>query len=120
MKLLNRIAISVTPLQPYADWVSQLPESVTEEPVPISLEEHQSENRVYLLEESDQELAELIENEECWVALFENELGAWDEFGDHWPKLSLALFYQWFDLKLLPVVFDQANSTLMAAELNDS
>lgn len=119
MKLLNRMAISVTPLQPYADWVAQLPESVTGEPVLPTLEEHQSESRVYLLEESEQALGELIEDGDRWLMFFNNELSAWDEFADHWPELSLALFQQWFELKLLPVVFDQSNSALMVAELSD-
>lgn len=117
MKLLNRISVGVQPRQPYVDWVNSLPTELTEIAEPLTLQQHQQESRVYLLDESDQEGAALVLNSKLWERIFTNELSAWDEFADHWPELTLERFQNWFVLLEMPVVFDVAEEPLLRAEL---
>ncbi len=118
MKLLNRVAIRVTPLKGYADWVSQLSVSIMELETPPSLAEHQAESRIYLVAESDESLETILASNNLWEEILKNELGAWDEFEDHWPTVTQQRFNEWFDVALLPVVFDQETGPLMRAELS--
>lgn len=117
MKLLNRTAISLIPLQPYADWVNSLPDELTEFDGIPSLEDFQAESRVYLLDEIDEDIDSLFSDENTWKPILENELAAWDEFGDHWFEITRENFGRCFAITLLPVVFDAAKEPLMRAEL---
>ena len=120
MKLINRTAVSVLPKQPYVDWVNQLDPSVSNLEQPMTLLEQSEEGRVYLL--AEREIAEEVELlvEENWVDIFNNELGAWDEFGDDWPTpLTRDLFNLWFEVAVQVVVFDLHSEPLMVAELDD-
>ncbi|RDE25253.1 hypothetical protein DV711_06800 [Motiliproteus coralliicola] len=123
MKLLNRSALLVLPRQPYLDWVNALPSEISELEQPLSLAALEVEGRVYLLDEAesdeldaDQLLAEQLQH--SWQSLLENELGAWDELGRHWPEpLSQQLLQEWFELKPLSLAFDAAAEPLMLASL---
>ena len=54
------------------------------------------------------------------LEMFENELAAWDEFGDHWPEpLSRERFLEWFELKPQLMAIDLSAEPLMLAPLMD-
>lgn len=117
MKLLNRSAFSVLPRQPFADWVSRLPLDDEFNQV-LSLEEHRQEGTVYLIDEVEEEAGFVQALEAHWAAIFENELAAWDEFGDHWPEVrDQALFLSWFELKPQVLALDLSRQPLMTADL---
>lgn len=114
IKLLNRSALVVRPRQPLADWAARVaPQEAAD------LETLRREGTVYLIDEVEQEssFAEVLET--GWRPVFENELAAWDEFGDHWPKpLSRALFEQWFELEPQILAFDLSAQPLLRAALD--
>ena len=118
MKLVNRSALTLRPRQPYLDWINQLPSELTELEQPLAAGALDNEARVYLIGESEpeQSLAALLAP--CWQLLLENELGAWDELGRHWPEpLSLELLTDWFEVSEQALVFDAQAEPLMLAEL---
>ncbi|WP_421864667.1 hypothetical protein [Motiliproteus sp.] len=123
MKLLNRSALLVLPRQPYLDWINALPSEISELEQPLDMAALEAEGRVYLLDEADDDepdAAKLlaIQLQHSWELLLENELGAWDELGRHWPEpLSQELLQQWFELKPLSLAFDAAREPLMLASL---
>ncbi|HEY5717352.1 MAG TPA: hypothetical protein VIS52_02600 [Motiliproteus sp.] len=120
MKLINRSAIMVLPLQPYADWVNQLNPAISGLDHPMELESHRREGRVYLVDEQEDALALETVVPECWRQIFENELAAWDEFADSWPGgLSEILFREWFEIQPLLLAFDLGEDVLMTANLDN-
>ena len=118
MKLLNRSAVLLQPLQPYLDWINALPLEVSELQQPLAVGALNDEGRVYLMDEFEtQNEADQALNR-CWQQLFENELGAWDELALHWPEqLTQQQFSQWFEMKAAPLAFDCSKKPLMMAQL---
>ncbi|MEH6652001.1 MAG: hypothetical protein V7707_18420 [Motiliproteus sp.] len=118
MKLLNRSAVLLQPLQPYLDWINALPLEVSELEQPLATGALNDEGRVYLVDEFETpaEADEALAG--CWQQLFENELGAWDELAVHWPEpLSQQQLSLWFEIKAVPLAFDSSNKSLMMAQL---
>jgi len=116
MKLINRSGFAVLPRQPFADWTQSLPQDEMHET--LSLEEQRQEGTVYLIDEveSEDDFARALGQH--WQKIFENELSAWDEFGDHWPaELSSQLFDQWFELRPQVMTLDLSSQPLMTASL---
>jgi hypothetical protein len=113
IKLLNRSALVVRPKQPLADWAATVaPQEQTD------LESLRREGTVYLIDEAEQESSFADALASGWRMIFENELAAWDEFGDHWPQpLERALFEQWFDVEPQILAFDLSAQPLLRAEL---
>ncbi len=119
MKLINRSALVVTPKQPYADWVNGLDPQISGMERPLSLQEHQQEGRVYLIPETAVESEPAPELSALWRSIFDNELSAWDEFGDARPTaLSLEMFHSWFSVAPQVLVFDLAEQPLLLADLD--
>ncbi len=98
--MLNRGVLIVRPKQPYLDWAAQLDDSgVVPDP--------ESEATVYLIPEfeSDDEAWEILED--VYVEVFERELDSWHTDESAWPdNRTLAMFKEWFDIKLHSVVED--------------
>ncbi len=118
MKLINRSALVVRPKQPYVDWVNGLDSEISGLEQALTLEQHLREGRVYLIGEQQQldNVSELVSGH--WQTLFENELGGWDEFADHWPKpLSQGQFENWFEVQPQLMVFDLSTEALMVADI---
>ncbi|MCW8885534.1 MAG: hypothetical protein OQK12_09805 [Motiliproteus sp.] len=108
----------VRPRQPYVDWVNGLDAETTGLEQSMSLEQHQSEGRVYLIEEQQQPQSADNLLESCWHQIWENELRGWDEFGDDWPTIEgLEQFLQWFDVEPQLLTFDLAKEPLMVADM---
>jgi hypothetical protein len=102
MYSLNRWLITVTPKQPFIDWVNRndpehqlSAEEVREDPTGYLVPEY-----VYL---SDRE--KVIE--ECYDLLFEEELYAWYTDETMWPQQrDLKMFREWFEVNFQSLVFD--------------
>jgi len=119
MKLLNRSAFSLLPKQPFVDWVAQLEADADGLNQALSLEEHRREGTTYLIDEvsSEEDLNNALQQQ--WRQMFDNELAAWDEIGDHWPhELTFELFQQWFELKPQVMVIDLSPEPLLMASLD--
>ena len=113
MKLINRSSLVIKPKQPFVEWLS----STLSEPAP-DLHELRQESNSYLFDEADREEDFTEALNRHWQAMFENELAAWDEFGDHWPaERSLELFLSWFEIDHTLMNFDLSDQPLMRANL---
>jgi hypothetical protein len=120
MKLLNRSAITLLARAPFAQWIANLPLESELMSVPVSLDELRKEGNVYLINEVEEEAdcAEILKG--SWQDIFKNELGAWDEFGDHWPEeLTYNLFVEWFECANQIMAFDVSDEVLLVAPLDN-
>ncbi|WP_299183948.1 hypothetical protein [uncultured Neptuniibacter sp.] len=118
MKLLNRSAFVVLPRQPFADWTNGLDVDADGLHQSLTLEEQRREGTVYLIDEvsSDEDFKRALKAN--WLAIFQNELSAWDELGDFWPHdLNQELFSEWFDIYPQIMALDLAKQPLMMASL---
>lgn len=113
IKLLNRSAIVIRAKQPMADWVARVaPDEETD------LATLRMEGTVYLIDEVEEESGFVQALGRSWRAIFENELAAWDEFGDDWPdKRDQMMFEQWFEADPQVLAFDLSAQSLLRAEL---
>ena len=118
MKLLNSSALMLLPLPPYLEWINGLPAEISELEQPLPAGALDDEGRVYLIAEFEPDSLVQPVLAEHWQALLENELGAWDELGLHWPEpLTQALLLQWFRIKPLALAFDASKQPLQTAQL---
>ena len=119
MKLLNRSSVTLLAKAPFAEWVMQLPLDDEQMEAPVSADVLCQEGNVYLISEVDSEADFQQALQRHWRQMLENELSAWDEFGDHWPDLSYELLCDWFEIKHQIMTFDLAEDTLLVASLED-
>ena len=117
MKLINRSALVVLPRQPYADWVNGLDIATSGLEAPLTLADHRREGRVYLVSEQETAAAVTLTLESLRERILDNELSAWDEFGDHWPPRSPDLFEAWFEVQPQLLCFDLSSEPLLVATL---
>lgn len=112
MKLLNRSGLSIRPRQPFAQWLeSFMPEAP-------SLDQLRIEAMLYLIDEVEHEEAFAQAIDQHWRTIFENELEAWDEFGDNWPtELTPEMFENWFELDVQLLAHDLSRQPLLRASL---
>lgn len=119
MKLLNRSAMVVLPKQPFADWTLGLTfEDALNQALPLA--ELRKEGTVYLVDEVEEEadFDRLLENN--WLAIFQNELAAWDPYADQWPdSMTFDLFNAWFDVYPQILAIDLSKQPLLLAPLED-
>lgn len=102
MSLLNRVALTITRKQPYADWANG-----TDGPVPIVPYPEDIPRTIYLVLSGALEpvLAELLDD--FWEDVFEAELSAWMEAETTWPQpRTREMFDEWFDTELVDAVVD--------------
>jgi len=119
MKLLNRSSFTLLAKAPFAQWVASLEGKISVEQgyELLTLEQLREAGSVYLIDEVAQESDFSDFLTEHWQAMFENELSAWDEFGDYWPSLSTQNFAQWFELQMNVMSFDLSKQPLMTADI---
>ena len=114
MKLLNRAGLSIRPRQPFVDWIHSVTDSAP------SLAELSLEAMLYLIDEVEQESDFDCAIDQHWSTIFENELEAWDEFGDHWPKnITREQFDSWFAVDRQLMSFDLSQQPLLLATVRD-
>ncbi|MFT5705963.1 MAG: hypothetical protein ACI9ES_000233 [Oceanospirillaceae bacterium] len=122
MKLLNRSSFMLLPKAPFAQWVANLEGKVSSEDgyEMLSLAQLREAGSVYLIDEVAQEtdFDEMLAVN--WQKMFENELSAWDEFGDYWPELSKASFEDWFELQTNVMTFDLSKQQIMTANIHEN
>ncbi len=118
MKLINRSAFAILPLQPFVDWANR--QTGAEFNQPMSLAEHRAEGTVYLVDEFQDEADIQQALGQQYARVFENELAAWDEFGDNWPQnRTLEMFHAWFEVQPQVMVVDLLSAPLMTASLEE-
>jgi hypothetical protein len=121
MKLINRSSFTLLAKQPFADWVASLEGKISSEDgyEKLTLEQLREAGSVYLIDEVAQEsdFNDLLK--QSWQQMFENELNAWDEFGDYWPVISSDNFNTWFELQTNVMTFDLSADVIMTAAMSD-
>lgn len=111
MKFLNRSGLSVRPREPFRNWL----EGFVGDELP-SLELLRTEATLYLIDEVDEEQDFARSIDRHWLAIFQNELEAWDESAVHWPaQLTPELFEAWFELDVQLMSFDLSSDPLLRA-----
>ena len=107
---INRIATVVVPKEPYFAWARALDD---DEPTIDSLSS-QALTSVYLIDEDDDAERSLRRN---WDWIFEEKLFAWHRDRQDWPrKRTYRIFREWFDVRLVGLVFDLSDEPLVHEE----
>lgn len=109
MKSLNRLAIIVTPREPYWVWARGIDADARD--AGRSPDEYST---VYLVETPDEfEPEELIEQH--FAAIFEEQLHSWHRDESRWPqRRTEAMFREWFDCRVSELVWDLGRTRLKA------
>ena len=95
MKTINRTAITILPKKPYVDWAN----SFGDRGPKMELENNQATTLLIPEEYDEFNYEEFLKNN--WKMLFEEELAAWMDDPELWPKnRDYATFKKWF--KVIP------------------
>ena len=114
--MLNRAVLILKLQEPGLNWLNQVDANDSS---PMTLEEANMENTVYLISEEDSESPDTLN---AWLELnyqnlFETELENW--YGDEsvWPEnRTYSLFKQWFSAECHTVIIDTVNAPLIDDE----
>jgi hypothetical protein len=100
MSQINRSALLVRPRQPLVDWSNKI-----DPKFPTTLESARTDPTLYLIPTW---AADDLEGtlEEFWEAIFEEELVGWYTDRACWPKRSLKVFREWFDVEICSTLVD--------------
>ena len=111
MKSVNRLAIAVTPREPYLAWARAISDGSAA--VDAMAESFTS---VYLVDEPDVfDPDRLIRKH--YALIFEEQLNSWHRVESCWPKHRiLAMFREWFDAKVVDMVWDLGRGPIEADE----
>jgi|SRR6185437_3291122 len=101
MDTVNRLAIVVSPLEPYLAWAR----ATLGDPTAVEAAA-ESFPSVYLANEPDEfDADQLIQKH--YLMIFEEQLNSWDRDESIWPKRrTLAKFNEWFEAKVVDMVWD--------------
>lgn len=104
MKTINRGYLLVEPKQAFCNWAQQHDEDFTFN------EEDDLEGSVYLIEEDFFEIEPLIEKH--FKKIMKNECLAIVDDEEQFPKPTMELFLEWFDIRIGGSVFDTLKEDL--------
>lgn len=109
--LVYRCAIVVKPRQAMVDWLKKIDFSFE-----VSFEELVEDSAVYLVPDLEEveDIDEAIERfiKSNYKGIFLNELSGWLLDPETHPKMSYALFKEWFEISLHTLVYDMVNMPL--------
>ena len=104
---VNRVATVVEPREPYLAWARGLDD---DEPTIDSLS-HEVLTSVYLIAFEEHPERSLRRN---WDWMFEHKLHAWCRDATTWPpKRTYRMFREWYDVRLVDLIFDLADEPLL-------
>lgn len=106
---VNRSIIIVVPLEPFWQWLQQLPNSDFSD---FSLESLQDDANSYLIPACENADEVWTEVESRIEEIFAAELADWCEDEREWPELHPEIFRQWFDVVLSSIVTDLSSEPL--------
>jgi len=111
MKLVNRLAIAVTPREPYLAWARSIEDGAT------AVEAMGDRfTTVYLVDEPKEFVPDRLIRKH-YAVIFEEQLNAWHRIEAFWPKhRTLAMFREWFDAKIIEMVVDLGQGSIEADE----
>ena len=116
MRVINRIAISITGTEPYVNWMRQT--DAAGERGMLTVARARPFGTACLLPELEleEDVQEWVEDNATW--LFEFQLAAWTDDEDAWPATrDLRTFREWFRVDIHSVVVDVADDEIEGEEL---
>jgi hypothetical protein len=116
MRVINRIAVSVSGAQPYIDWTRQHDAAAARGSLTVARAKPFG-TAVLLPElELEEDVQEWIEENAVW--LFELQLAAWTDDESAWPETrDVRTFRAWFTVDIHSVVVDVADDEIEGEEL---
>jgi len=116
MRVINRIAISITGAEPYVAWMRQT--GAAADRATLTVVRAKPFGTACLLPELEleEDVLEWIEDNAVW--LFEFQLAAWTDDESAWPPTrDLKTFREWFQVDIHSVVVDVADDEIEGEEL---
>lgn len=116
--MINRSSITLKYKQPAVKWINEA-DPYNDNPG-ITLESVNEDRTVYLIREEDADTPDDLKE---WIklnheALFERELDGWYSDESLWPKkLTLSLFYKWFEVECNTVIIDTVDYDIVDEEI---
>lgn len=116
MRVINRIAVSISGAQPYIDWTRQHDAATARGTLTVARAKPYG-TAVLLPEfELEEDVQEWIEENAGW--LFEFQLSAWTDDESAWPATrDLKTFRSWFTVDIHSVVVDVSEEEIEGEEL---
>src|SRR5436190_8863666 len=116
MRVLNRIAVSITAKQPYIDWTRKHDADANRGMLTVARAKPYGTAILLPEFEVEEDVQEWIEENAMW--LFEFQLSAWTENESTWPPTrDLKTFREWFRIDIHTTVVDEAEEELEGEEL---
>jgi hypothetical protein len=118
MRVLNRIAVSITAKQPYIDWTRKHDADASKGLLTVRVASVKPYGTAILLPEFDveEDVHEWIEDNASW--LFEFQLSSWTESESAWPQTrDFKMFREWFRIDIHTTVVDEAEGEIEGEEL---
>jgi hypothetical protein len=108
--IINRTAVIVEVKEPYMQWADALDDGGPR------ARDHPRRNlvSVYLIEEEEDPEDALKRH---WDWIFEEKLVSWHRVPEDWPQQRTnKMFHEWFDVRLVELVFDLADAPMIHEE----
>jgi hypothetical protein len=109
--LIYRCVVVIKPKQPMIDWLKKIDPS--DDP---SLEDIREDSHAYLVPDYEEapDIEKAIEKylKSNYEGIFLNELSAWYQAPEMYPKMTYPLFLDWFEISYHSMVFDTVNKPL--------
>jgi hypothetical protein len=116
MRVINRIAISVTGADPYVNWTLQTDSAADRGTLTVARAKPFGTACLLPELELEEDVQEWIEENATW--LFEFQLANWTDDETAWPPTrDLKTFRQWFRIDIHSVVVDMADDEIEGEEL---
>lgn len=109
MRIVNRVAISVVPKEPFMAWMRAIAGNAPE--ADASADEFAT---IYLVDERDVfDPQKLLRKH--YAMIFEEQLDSWHRDETAWPsRRTFAMFCKWFDATVAEMVWDLGKQPLEA------
>ena len=116
MRVINRIAISVTGAEPYVNWMRQTDAAGPRGTLTVARAKPFGTACLLPELELEEDVQEWVEDNAAW--LFEFQLAAWTDDESVWPPArDLKTFREWFRIDIHSVVVDLADDEIEGEEL---
>lgn len=108
--IVERSVAVVKPKQAFLNWINN---NFDDLPRKLSLNDIQIDCNSYLIPEVTEIEDGINFIDEKFIDLFTMELSSWTEDQNLWPKkLSLQMFWEWFDVEIFPSAIDLSNAEI--------
>jgi hypothetical protein len=116
MRVINRIAISITGAEPYVNWMRQTDRAADRGTLTVARVRPYGTACLLPEFELEEDVQEWIEENASW--LFEFQLAAWTDDESAWPPVrELKTFREWFTVDIHSVVVDVSDDDIEGEEL---